>query len=467
MTSKHWALVGGAVACLSAPATHAAPWTTVGDAHTRHHLQKQADSGQLSHTVTTWPVMKESVGLDREAGFQGGVAISGSTENEFITGYSQAPSEEAQATITGEYDGNWWAVGLSPSVVANPSDDDSLRFDGSYAALFAGNWVLGAGAIDRWWGPGWQNSLILSNNARPAPGVWFNRYRETPFETPWLSWIGPWQLTAMVSELESEREISEPMLVGFRATFRPIKGLDIGLTRTFIFGGEGRSNSLSTFWDALIGEDNPRDAADDPSNQLGAVDFRYGFKAGDQTASFYGQMMGEDEAGGFPARKSWLFGIDATTTLWGREQRWFLEGADTLADNLFGSPMEDISYEHRVYRTGYRYKGRNIAATIDSDSQIVTLGYFDFLGNGTTVGASVSYIDFTGNPSTRVTVPDPRVSYFYPSRDQSIMLYTGFWEFGTAYGNVRLSAQIAEDKIAIRDRELDQWSLSARWSYGF
>lgn len=467
MTLKHWALVGGAVACLSVITVNAAPWTKVGDAYERHQLQKRADSGSLNHTVTTWPVMKDSVGLARNNGLSAGLAISGSTENEFITGYASVESQEGMLAASAEYDGSWWAAGINAQLVANPSDDDAARLDGSYLALFPGNWVLGAGAVERWWGPGWQNSLILSNNARPAPGVWLSRHRETPFETPWLSWLGPWQITATVSQLEGEREVADPLLVGFRGTFRPIEGLDIGLTRTFIFGGDGRSASFSTFWDAFAGNDNPRDAAEDPSNQLGAVDVRYGFEVGEQTASIYGQMMGEDEAGGFPSRKSWLFGVDATTSLWGREQRWYLEGADTLADNLFGSPMEDIAYEHRVYRTGYRYKGRNLAASIDSDSQILTLGYFDFLSDGNTIGASVSYVDFTGNPPSRVTVPDSEVTYFYSSRDQAVMLFGGFWEFGTEYGKVRLSGQIAEDKIAVRSRELDQWSLSARWSYGF
>ncbi|MDS1309444.1 capsule assembly Wzi family protein [Marinobacter xiaoshiensis] len=467
MTLKHWALVGGAVACLAAGFVSAAPWVSAGDAAARHKLQKRADSGQLNRTVTTWPVMKDSVGVSRQAGPKYRLSVSGSTENWFINSYSDNSSEEGQVRLTAEYDGGWWAAGMSPAVVASPGDDDAFRLDQSYLTVFAGNWVLGAGAIDRWWGPGWQNSLILSNNARPAPGLWLNRNEAQPFETPLLSWLGPWQLTAMVSQLESDRAVADPLLVGFRGTFRPIDGLDIGLARTFIFGGDGRSSSLSTFWDAFIGNDNPRDSSEDPSNQLGAVDVRYGFEIGEQTLALYGQMMGEDEAGGFPARKSWLFGLDATTSLWGREQRWFLEGTDTLADNLFGSPMPDISYEHRVYRTGYRYKGRNMAATIDSDSQIVTLGYFDFLGGGNSVGASVSWVDFTGNPESRVTTPNPAVTYFVPARDQSIMLYTGFWEFGTPYGTVRIAGQIAEDKIALHSGELDQWSLFARWSYGF
>ncbi|HBC34390.1 MAG TPA: capsule assembly Wzi family protein, partial [Marinobacter adhaerens] len=47
-------------------------------------------------------------------------------------------------------------AGFSPSAVADPLDGEEFRLDGSYVAATAGNWVLGVGAIDRWWGPGWQ-----------------------------------------------------------------------------------------------------------------------------------------------------------------------------------------------------------------------------------------------------------------------------------------------------------------------
>tara|TARA_Y100001001_G_scaffold163790_1_gene193860 strand:+ start:941 stop:2344 length:1404 start_codon:yes stop_codon:yes gene_type:complete len=467
MTSKHWALVGGAVACLIPFTVSAAPWIGPGDLRERHTIQAQADSGQLNRTVTTWPIQKASIGQEPSQEASRHLSLEGASERPFLRSFSGEPLEHGELGLEVEYQGDWWAVGLSPSVAVDPADDDSFRLDGSYVAMNAFNWQFGAGAVDRWWGPGWQSSLILSNNARPAPGIWLNRVDEKPFETPLLSWIGPWQLTFAASQLEEEREVSEPLWVGIRGTFRPVPGLDIGLTRTFLLGGEGRSSSLGTFWDAFTGNDNPRDSSEDPSNQLGAVDIRYGFGIGEETAGIYTQMMGEDEAGGFPARKSWLFGADATTSLWGRKQRWFIEATDTLADNLFGDPMPDISYEHRVYRTGYRYKGRNMAASIDSDSQAFTVGYYDFFGSGSTLGASVTLLDLMANPESRVTVPDPDVEYTVPARDQSVLVVSGHYEMPVRIGKLSLYAQLAEDKIEVRSGELDQWSVSARWSHSF
>jgi len=74
MTSKHWTLVGGAVACLItsmySSIVVAAPWIEPGDNRARFALQKLADRGHLDRTTSTWPVLMGTVhsGLGRETG---------------------------------------------------------------------------------------------------------------------------------------------------------------------------------------------------------------------------------------------------------------------------------------------------------------------------------------------------------------------------------------------------------------
>lgn len=467
MTLKHWTLVGGAVACLAAGNLAAAPWIPTGDVATRHRLEIAADTGQLDRSITTWPIMKQSIDAPTESGWKRHINVRAASENPFVQGFASEPGEYGELGLALGYDDAQFAVSLNSSFSIDPSDKDTVRLDGSYLVGKLGNWLIGAGAIDRWWGPGWQSSLILSDNARPAPGIWLNRQNESPFETPLLSWIGPWQLTAVVSQLEEERAVSNPLWIGFRGTFRPLAGLDIGLSRIFMFGGEGRDSSLATFWDAFRGNDNPRDSESDPSNQLGAIDVRYGFSAGEQTLGLYAQLMGEDEAGGFPAKKAWLLGLDGTSGLWGRQQRWFLEGTDTIAEDLFGDPIYDITYEHRVYRTGYRYKGRNMAASIDADSRMVTLGYFDFFAGGRVVGANVSWLSLKANPDSRVVVPDPSIRYFVPAKDQIARVFKCFIEQPFGQGRLRLSAGWMDDQVEIRSGQLDSWSVTAGWNHSF
>ena len=65
----------------------------------------------------------------------------------------------------------------------------AIRADGTYVAASLGNWMLSAGYLDRWWGPGWQGSLILSSNARPMLSIAADRNESTPFDLPVLRWL--------------------------------------------------------------------------------------------------------------------------------------------------------------------------------------------------------------------------------------------------------------------------------------
>jgi len=497
MTSKHWALVGGAVACLitflSASTVAAAPWLEPGDNRARFALQKLADRGHLNRTTSTWPIMMgtvksgRSTGTDSDAaaiggplaylkfemaeqgaqGWRGEMELAGTTEPTFVRGFQSDPRENGVASINLQWQGEYMAVGVKPTVAANPEDDDTFRLDGSYIAGTAGNWVLGAGAIDRWWGPGWQSSLILSNNARPMPSVWLNRKDASAPDTDWLEWIGPWQFTVFAGQLEDERAVPEAKMIGMRLTVRPVEGLDIGFSRAIMLGGEGRPEGASTLWNAFIGRDNGQLEENDPGNQLASIDARYGFGIGDQTMGVYAQMMGEDEAGAFPARKSWLLGTDWTTQLLNSDQQWFVEYANTLADDFLGDAIPNITYTHSRYQSGYRHKDRNMASTFDGDSETLTLGVFNFFPDGRNLSASVGYLDLNKDDLNRTVIPDNDIFYNVPDGAQSAAIAS--IGFGTQFLNgwLDLTAQATDKQIEFLSGEKDQWSLGAAWRYRF
>ena len=51
---------------------------------------------------------------------------------------------------------------------------------------------LQAWAHRSWWGPGWQSSLVLGNNAPPFYGIGLQRASAARSDSRWLSWMGPW-----------------------------------------------------------------------------------------------------------------------------------------------------------------------------------------------------------------------------------------------------------------------------------
>ena len=110
-------------------------------------------------------------------------------------------------------------------------------------------WGTGRRALGRWSAGGaqcWDGSLILSTNARPIPAISIDRRVPEPFETKWLSWIGPWSFHSFIGQMEDERDTSidypNHYLWGMRGEVRPtlIDGLEIGFFRTLQLGGDGR-----------------------------------------------------------------------------------------------------------------------------------------------------------------------------------------------------------------------------------
>lgn len=470
----------------------AAPWTEPGDARARYSAQKLSDRGSVARTTSTWPLMwgnleqgyqnatssnatpdttlsylKFERKRQAEQGFRAEASLAGASEGALIQGFNAGPQDSGQIGLTLEWIGEHWALGLSPSFTPSPDDDEEWRADGSYLAFSAGNWIFGAGSIERWWGPGWQSSLILSNNARPIPSVWINRRNAAAPQSDWLSWIGPWDFTAFLGELEGDRTVPDPKVLGMRLTLRPLEGLDIGLSRLIMLGGKGRPEDGSTYWNALVGRDNGQLEKDDPGDQLGAVDIRYGTNLGPTTLGVYTQMMGEDEAGAFPARKSWLIGADATSNWFAAEQQWFVEYTNTIADDFNGEAMPNITYSHSRYRTGQHYYGRNLAASQGGDARMLTFGGWHFLTSGTNIGARISHVELNTDGTTTVEPGSPDVRYFVPAHDQSLIHLE--LSLGTEVAGGWLSGQAgyADKKIQTLSGDIDQWRISAKWRYRF
>ena len=389
----------------------AEPWIGPGDVSLRHDLQRLTDAGFLSAPLMSWPigwsqVARELDGIDLESLSPGqraiverlrsrsvremrsdGVGISatlaGAAEPSQLRTFEDTPREEGEASVSVDWLGERFAWKLSAKVVADPDDDQDFRPDGSYVAMSLGNWMLSAGYLDRWWGPGWQGSLILSSNARPLPAIAIDRNEPTPFDVPVLRWLGPWRLSTFMGQLESDRDYSHALMFGLRAEIRPHPTLQIAASRTAQWCGDGRPCGLDTFWDLLTGNDNDQPLDEQPGNQLGGFDLRWSWPGGQVPLAIYAQGIGEDEAGFMPSKYLGLFGFETWGDAGGGSWRAHLEYADTACDFLNSPPEFGCAYTSAVYTTGYRYRRRVIGHSIDADGESVGLGamYMDARGH--------------------------------------------------------------------------------------
>jgi len=394
------------LALLIAPTVLAGPWMPPGDTALRHDVMLLADAGALPVPVTTWPLAWGDVAgalddrgvelspdeaaayarLTRriaeatrtgEGTLRLHAALAGNPRE--IRAFEDGPRDEGEVGFSLDWTGDWLAFNLAGEWLNDPEDRKDWRLDGSYFGLALGNWMLSAGAMDRWWGPGWQGSLILGNNARPIPALALERNSTQAFESKWLSWIGPWDLAVVWGFLEDDRAVPDARFFGLRVNFRPLKTLEIGISRTALWCGRGQSCGSGAFSDMLFRGDEPGSNPD----QLGGFDVRWSGALFDMPIALYAQMIGEDEANGLPS--DWLGQFGAET--WGRlrdvgSYRLYLEWADTECDFRFyrsirsdggpGSP--GCAYSNSVYRTGQHYRGRSFAHSIDGDSSVFAAG---------------------------------------------------------------------------------------------
>jgi hypothetical protein len=417
---------------------NADPFANPGDTSLRADLQLLNDAGVLDVPLTAWPLSFGDVALGlREAELaKPGSAVAAAIDRvrdrvrresdaavwrfdlgsslaenpRVIRTFENTPRERAESFVRMNRLGERFAVDIQLTATVNPFDGEKIRPDGTYVGFALGNWILSAGWLERWWGPGNAGSLILSTNARPSPGIAVQRNDSKAFETEWLSWIGPWKLTSFMDWLGDEREITNTLLFGARFSFRPISGLEISLSRAAQWCGEGRPCDLKAFFNMLVGNDNGGinvDPEDEPGNQLAGMDLRWALP-GQIPLAFYLQWIGEDGRNGTPLPGSWIRQVGAE--VWGEigdlPHKTFLELSDTTCHEggLGEADLKpDSCYEHSIYRTGYRYQGRSIGHSIDGDGLSYSLGSTLVQSTGHSWNVLLRYMELN-----RVGAPNPR-----------------------------------------------------------
>jgi len=398
------------LSCLTMAAAGADPWAAPGDGRLRHDLQLLSDAGIVHAPLSTWPVSWAEVARDlRSAGddparplhvaaafarvrdaareatnvgdLQLSARIAGSQHPMTLRRFSDVPREHAEVTGSMWYTGDRIALRLKATAVESASDGKTARADGSYAGVALGNWMLSAGFIDRWWGPGWEGSLIYGSNARPIPSLTIERNYSDASKNRWFSWIGQWRLAVTMGELEGNRDDApHAQLFGMRATWKPHPRLEVGLSRTAQWCGDGRPCGLGTFWDLLTGNDNDQPLAMQPGNQMAGFDIRWSLPWA--PVAVYMQGIGEDEANFMPSKYLGLFGAEVWGGIGERSWRAHVEYADTACDFYNSLPQFGCAYRNGVYTDGYQFRDRVIGHSIDGDSQQFAVGATLVNGDG-------------------------------------------------------------------------------------
>jgi hypothetical protein len=382
-----------------------AGWFEADDVALRLDLLLLNDAGIITVPVNQWPLPRATIryavsrakdhfasngavqaalarvrrSLEPDQGLKFGAHMVGGRPAR-LRSFDSIGREEAEIGASAERAGDRFSFTARASWVNQPQDGQQIRLDRSAATVRLGNWLVSANTLDRFWGPSFDSSLILSNNPRPMPTLMVERAEAREFESRWLNWLGPWRFNFALSRMESERQdIDEPLFLAWRVTVMPWRRVELGFSRTAQFCGEQLPCSLTSFKDLLLGDDNPGfDATPEtePGNQMAGFDIRWRSPLGDLPYAIYGQMIGEDESGYLPVKYLQQFGIEAWRPFTdGSLLHGFVEYIDTTCKADKKPPQWNCAYNQTQFNVeGYRYRGRVIGHTADRDAEGATVG---------------------------------------------------------------------------------------------
>lgn len=381
-----------------------APWLAVGDRGLRSDIELLAAYGLIGDLTTTWPipsaqilhglsdedrlsrqpiavqmaaerVMAALAGPDPDSAIHPVAQLETTNQPALVRDFGSQARDEADVLAGLNYDSGAFDASLRIGEQTHYNGSGArFSLDGSFVAARWGNLQFYGGWLDQWYGPGNTTSLILSNNARPFPKVGVMRADPQPFQTPWLSWLGPYQINFFVGVLDGPRQDTSTGFVSLRFTFEPVHGLEIGLTReTEICGAHHPCSPLKDYFSVNNGPTNTNKVNDEAG-----IDFKYTRRLGRFSVSPYLQFMNEDTGPFVHAYTSYLAGASIAAP-WGTAgAHWqlnaeYADSVSTLNWFDFGKKSYGQAYNNGGYPDGFRYRGRTLGFSLDSDSRLLSL----------------------------------------------------------------------------------------------
>ncbi|TQF72159.1 capsule assembly Wzi family protein [Pseudoalteromonas luteoviolacea] len=378
--------------CLCAISLHieASPWITAQDSSTKHSIDLLVSHGLINRPVNQYPLFWQGIAEDlsnidsTKLSEQTAFAVSHlrhalsidkrTTRSGIKAHYHKAPStrsglgENTRAKSGIQSFGELTSDIVSARVQVNYADDaldgKSINHHGSHVAVLLGDWALSAERLDYWWGPGNETALLLSNNASPMKAVRLSRANTNYSGPNFLSFVGPWQITAIIAKQQPHEQ--EGDFWGARFSASPLPGLELGFATT------GSDFVYLT----------PNNGEESKKQRITSIDFKYSTLIGVHPFAVYGEYTGDNESGALPDQPMFTLGIES---YWAQEDsrtKAFIEYSDTVTDCNAQSSSFQCHFETPGNGSDYREKGQWLGASIGPQAKSLTVSADYFQTNG-------------------------------------------------------------------------------------
>jgi hypothetical protein len=296
------------------------------------------------------------------------------------------------------------------------------------------------------------------------PSVGIQRIGSLPSESKWFRWMGPRTLTSFMGLMDDERVVKDGLLFGLRGSFRPLRGLEIGLSRTAQLCGEGRKCDLEVFLNMLRGKDNAGanvNPDEEPGNQLGGIDIRWTLPR-ELPVALYLQWTAEDTRDTGASLHQWLrqVGVEYWGTIGDASHRTHIEVADSSCQlGAFGegSEVANCAYNHSIFQTGYRYNGRSIGHAMDGDGLSYSLGSTLVQSAGHSWNLSLRQMEIN-----RIGSPDMR--HTLSATPQELIDIQISYERLTAFGRIYAGIGYSQLDDELSGLQMSETGGFVRWS---